>query len=1200
MIAAFVGMIFSVQIANAQLPHWQQIEAPYSAHVTQISFLNEQYGFAEADFYYGSLFRTTDSGNTWLDVTQGFNAKNFYGGGNIFFLTPSHLYRILYFPVSYWQQQDTDAIYESLDSGVTWKKITPQGVWISDLYAAGDTVWAGGWIPRNDGETAVRRTTNDGQTWTNVPGGYYSINGNRGGLLMSGILNKGADFSSNGGSTWINGKNLPTASGGNSWLHSAFLKPGTSDVFVTLSNEQNPNNWGTIWVSTDAGSTFHETDTTPGWNFGEIEGASGSCAPLYMREAGDSGFYWENYQDDTSSHLKNYEDLLRSTDQGQTWQHILDPLHYFDKSYGWNGIAGWSGFGGYYGSYGNEYGYDSSADVPGGGFSVVGRGAVVLAVDDSGRLWKTTDGGDGTLGSSVLPVTMTSFSNMSGDALANGDTIVTKVCDSVPLYFNASFTGCDRIWIDTTTIDNIAPNGYYSVLDNQALTDGSSSDSSKIVLRAVRSGIYPITIHGRLRREDFIDDETTIHLTLIVKPDPAALTARPTLIDFGTESLCAPKTLTNTIGIRASDCEITIDSIVFHPRIGGNNFSFIPITKEFALGAGDGEKKYPVSYLASLPEPDSGLVLIYSSNGIDTIPVRGAGAENSRSFVAATDTARASLCDSSSSEISITNTTCGILFIDSLTLPNDLSIPNISSQLPLGLSKGTAGSITLSFTPSLASDLPGKAQRQVTAHIRLIEIGDTLHFDTVLIVQTVVIPGVSLFATNLPSDSLNFRARQECEGGDTLSFSISNKGCDTLSVQSVALSGGTAFSYSVDTTLPVQLLDGSVSVTVRHPQLTPGVYSGGIAIHYTLADGTQHDTTIFLSLTVTKAARSFAMDTMPIDLGTLTPCTSRDTEIGYTNTSCVSATVIGWTMSDWSSGYNIFGTGTHPPYAIAPGASDSLHITFDGSHTGVVYDTAIVWFGSDSDSTRRIPLKSFVPAIDTINFTLFGMPGTLSAGQSFTAGVYPEQALSGKGITSVSGVISWRRDDFDFGSWSGLDLSGNSPYSESGRSRAVFTVSNPSGLTLDPTKPLAQISLRAMITDTISYRLYLDSLVLGGDAPQFSACSYSTRGKPDTAVLTPVCPDSILINDLAGRGIMTIAAVQPNPASDGVTISFRGNALGPISYDVIDALGGTRLRGFTGENALTLDVSSLPQGVYFFRAASGNSLSSSIQLVILR
>ena len=84
------------------------------------------------------------------------------------------------------------------------------------------------------------------------------------------------------------------------------------------------------------------------------------------------------------------------------------------------------------------------------------------------------------------------------------------------------------------------------------------------------------------------------------------------------------------------------------------------------------------------------------------------------------------------------------------------------------------------------------------------------------------------------------------------------------------------------------------------------------------------------------------------------------------------------------------------------------------------------------------------------------------------------------------------------------------------------------------------------------------------------------------------------------KGLFFMDDPQPNPAGDQVTVRFINNYEQPISYQMIDELGNTRLRGVTGEDALTLDVSQLPEGVYFFRAFTSGGVSVSREILILR
>jgi hypothetical protein len=85
-----------------------------------------------------------------------------------------------------------------------------------------------------------------------------------------------------------------------------------------------------------------------------------------------------------------------------------------------------------------------------------------------------------------------------------------------------------------------------------------------------------------------------------------------------------------------------------------------------------------------------------------------------------------------------------------------------------------------------------------------------------------------------------------------------------------------------------------------------------------------------------------------------------------------------------------------------------------------------------------------------------------------------------------------------------------------------------------------------------------------------------------------------------GQIPLGIRSITPNPATGSTQINFINPTSALISYQIIDALGATRLRGVTGGEALTLDVSPLAEGVYFFRAFTPHGISASRKLLILR
>ncbi|MFI5202677.1 MAG: T9SS type A sorting domain-containing protein, partial [Candidatus Kapaibacterium sp.] len=174
------------------------------------------------------------------------------------------------------------------------------------------------------------------------------------------------------------------------------------------------------------------------------------------------------------------------------------------------------------------------------------------------------------------------------------------------------------------------------------------------------------------------------------------------------------------------------------------------------------------------------------------------------------------------------------------------------------------------------------------------------------------------------------------------------------------------------------------------------------------------------------------------------------------------------------------------------------------------------------------------------------------------------------------------------------------PYSINDNTRVGFSVTNSSGISLDPAQPVAQLWLRAMLADTTDFHVSLDSVLLNNGDASFSNCTLATAGSRTTATLATGCGDSVLLQRLQGKALLFMMLPRPNPAANAVTIGFINPTNASISYSVIDALGKIRIHGISNEKGLTLDLSELPEGVYFIRAFIPGLTSVSQKFLIVR
>lgn len=85
----------------------------------------------------------------------------------------------------------------------------------------------------------------------------------------------------------------------------------------------------------------------------------------------------------------------------------------------------------------------------------------------------------------------------------------------------------------------------------------------------------------------------------------------------------------------------------------------------------------------------------------------------------------------------------------------------------------------------------------------------------------------------------------------------------------------------------------------------------------------------------------------------------------------------------------------------------------------------------------------------------------------------------------------------------------------------------------------------------------------------------------------------------------TLTAAYPNPTSGATSIRYDLRQPGDISVTLHDLHGGEVLRVFEGPRAigqytLSLDLASVPEGVYFYRIVNGGSTIAGSTVVVQR
>ncbi|MDP4199979.1 MAG: hypothetical protein Q8922_07265 [Bacteroidota bacterium] len=419
------------------------------------------------------------------------------------------------------------------------------------------------------------------------------------------------------------------------------------------------------------------------------------------------------------------------------------------------------------------------------------------------------------------------------------------------------------------------------------------------------------------------------------------------------------------------------------------------------------------------------------------------------------------------------------------------------------------------------------------------------------------------FATTLSTGAITFAARRDCGPLDSISFEIWNPGCDTLTVESASLEGNIspALVSWADSTLPSRIVGYKLGVTVAIADLLAGSYNGSFRIRYHFADGVTHDTLIPVAALITKAVPQLAIDSNAMELGIVHACATRDTIIHFKNTGCIPVNIMGWNLSQWDRNFNVFGSGKYPPFPLAPGDSDSVHVTFNGLVPGIAYDTVIFFAGVAPDSTWRIPVSVTVPVVDSVSFRLT-MQSAIASGEHVCGDILPDRNFRGKGLTSISGRLIFPTDNFDLEqatASSGLTITQQTPYT-SGRNTIVpFNLTGSGDLSLDSTFPIAHFCLRATLTDTNDFRVTLDSVLLNGGDPTYARCTLATNGSVTQSTLALACADSLLIGKMGGKTLLLVAPARPNPVTGendySTSLHLQTAENGTAKVQIWDALG---------------------------------------------
>ena len=450
-------------------------------------FLNKNVGFL---FSYNNIFSSSETHVPLTSTVEPSRLNRTTDGGihwkylGYFDSIDCRIEQIYFVSIDHGYLAGSTGVFETVDTGSSWKRISPDTHGYCSVYSAGTSVYAYRFPFPKGGFGELLSTTNDGKSWnTIIPLGFpylgiqiamspyvfgnkdslvyaETFNTDNGDMLLVYSTDNGKNWSKNILNTFTYYDDLPITTG-------LFCLPHCNTIFRTF----NPGILQDIGY--DTYSLDESTDYGATWNM---------RLPLHEMGAWITGNACALYVSDgdyTSYSLYGSRDSalgpLRSTDVGKSWQHIDPEIINAGPS------------------------FIELDDQDFHNLSVVGGGSILYVGDVSSAFWRTTDGGDGTLSSSAFASQLT----ISNDLVpGNPDTLFSGLCDSAIMNVVFRNVSCNYAQFFGLHFDGLDSTEYTTVLKHHQFCDGLSDT---LVIRIVPHETFP-TRNLQLRLT-FINDE---------------------------------------------------------------------------------------------------------------------------------------------------------------------------------------------------------------------------------------------------------------------------------------------------------------------------------------------------------------------------------------------------------------------------------------------------------------------------------------------------------------------------------------------------------------------------------------------------------------------------------------------------------------------------------------------------------------------
>lgn len=323
---------------------------------------------------------------------------------------------------------------------------------------------------------------------------------------------------------------------------------------------------------------------------------------------------------------------------------------------------------------------------------------------------------------------------------------------------------------------------------------------------------------------------------------------------------------------------------------------------------------------------------------------------------------------------------------------------------------------------------------------------------------------------------------------------------------------------------------------------------------------------------------------------TLYPCQRIDTTITLYNAGCDSLFVYGDTISGTNGTYRI---DTTYPLVILGGTSTKVRLTAIPDTTGQPANiNALLTFRSNSQSAfPPIPLTASIAYPGQLSLVL-SHPDSAKPGQIVTVYVILQDGLANGVARPISALHFDLTHDDDLLSFAGTGLM---PTSTSGPTTAQvqhFDVTPiPQAGSTAPRDTIGVLTFKVYLADSSSSALTLSNVTFDKLPGHAADCINSIDDSGAVFYYIASCGDSPM-QDLLSSGSFTIESIRPNPAESEIEVRVVGGAEAALSVKMYDALGRAVIpvqdvRSTSLHDPVTLDVSSLAEGIYYLWISSG-------------